>query len=391
MVWLHGGGFSFGSAASRLYDGARLAREGEVVLVSLNHRLGPFGFLDVSSIGGDDFANAGVVGMLDIVRALEWVRDNISQFGGDPGNVTVFGESGGAAKASLLLCMPSAQGLFHKAILQSAPRMSLPDREQAEQVCRELVQSLGRVGAPLSELQTIPAAHVLAAAALQQRSVLQAPFSPVIGAALPDPNVGKLHGDAIPIIVGSNAEETSLLLGLLDQRDGESAFALRQASLAPRLQALQLCADAELPDMIAQYKAAYPSACPSAIFFKITTDVLFANEVSRICEGRAVRGAAPTWVYDFTWRSSALGGKLGATHSLEIPLVFRNLDRGRSMLGDLAKARPLMEVMSSAWLNFAKTGDPGLGSAWLAYDLVKRPRMVFGGKRDCDDQEPLRG
>jgi para-nitrobenzyl esterase len=374
MVWLHGGGFAAGSGGAAMYDGAALARRGDVVTVTVNHRLNVFGYLHLGELGGHP--SSGQAGMLDIVLVLEWVRDNIAAFGGDPGNVTIFGESGGGAKVSMLLAMPGAHGLFHRAIIQSGPGLRAVSREKATSNAADLLGKLGVAAGDLAALESLPAAAIQAAAAEIGRS--EGPmggFAPCVdGLALPrDP----FHPDApaisaaVPVMIGTNKDEATLFL-LADPRFGD----LTEADLEKR--AARTVGD-KAPALIAALRGVFPDYSPSHLTAAVqTANMMWLGSIA-LAERKAARGAAPVFMYLLTWETPVAHGKLKCPHALEIPLVFDNVESARNFVGRGDDPQVLAEQMSGAWLAFARAGDPNAPGLprWPAYDAATRATMVF--------------
>ena len=262
MVWLHGGAFAYGSGNRAVTDGANLARRGDVVVVNVNHRLNIFGFLHLADIGGPQWAHSGNAGMLDIVAALRWVRDNIAAFGGDPGKVTIFGELGGGGKVSVLLAMPQARGLFHRAVIQSGAAIRVSTRERATALAEAVLKELGLGRGECERLQTLPAGQVLAAIAPAARAVGRSrwplldryDFGPVVdGVDLPqhpaEPEAPAIADD-IPLMVGGTKEESAFFLA-----DDDAVWnrTLSEAELRQRVNAV---AGAETDALLAAYRAA---------------------------------------------------------------------------------------------------------------------------------------
>src|SRR5580698_6610399 len=368
MVWFHGGGFTSGSGSYTIYDGANMARKHDVVTVTVNHRLNSFGFLYLADIGGAKYANASNVGMTDVVAALEWVRDNIANFGGDPNNVTIFGQSGGAGKVSTLLAMPSAKGLFHRAIIQSGSNVKGVSTEDATKTARTLMEKLGVKTA--DELQQVPMDQ-LVAATLSTRGLRLAPV--VDGSTLPggpfDPTAPAISAD-VPLLIGSVEFEVNFFpTTKLDPIDAtELHAAVKQATRA---------GDADVDKLIALYRKGRPNASVIDLSQIIASDG-FRTPV--ITEGeRKAAQSAPVYIYYFTWKSPVHDGKLKAFHTLEIPFVLANVDESKSMTGSGADRYPLQDKMSGAWAAFARTGNPnhkGLPN-WPAFKTDQRATMVF--------------
>jgi para-nitrobenzyl esterase len=373
MVWFHGGGFSALSGSSPLYDGTRLCQRGDVVVVTLNHRLNVFGFLHLP--GADD---AGVAGMLDLVLALEWVRDNIAAFGGDPGSVTVFGESGGGAKVCVLMGMPAAEGLFRRAIVQSGVHLRALDPDTA---ARYAERFLAELGGDADTARTAPAADLVAAYGRVVRRG-RTPYSPVAdGRHLPrspwDPAAPDCSA-AVPLLVCSTRTETTLLAGAADP----SLFALDDAGLRARLRGW--LRDDERPDEVADaFARLYPDTSPSELFFLVTSD-LYARLggwalADRKADQAAATGGGRVWHAELTWDTPVGGGRWMSPHTLDIPLVFANVGRARSYAGTGEAAHRVSDQMSSAWLAFARTGDPGHPGIpdWPAYTAERPVTMLF--------------
>ena len=289
MVWLHGGGYASGSDGAPTYDGTNLAHKRDVVIVGLNHRLNVFGYLDLAELGGAKYADSGNVGMLDIVLALEWVRDNIAHFGGDPANVTIFGESGGGGKVSTLMAMPPAKGLFHKAIVESGSTLKSISREDANKSAERFVAKLGITPDHIDELQTLPMQRLLdAMRSLTGPNAMR--LGPVVdGRSLPrnpfDPDAPAQSAN-VPMLIGTNGTETTLLLGLGDP----ALFSLNDADMRTRLKTyLHLEDDAKLDSLIATYKKDRPGATPSDIYFAVTTDRMMRMNAITQAERKAAQ------------------------------------------------------------------------------------------------------
>ncbi|MEU8620452.1 carboxylesterase/lipase family protein [Streptomyces sp. NPDC048623] len=374
MVWLHGGAFSNGSGSVPGYDGSRFARDG-VVCVTVNYRLGADGFLHVSD---DTPAN---LGLLDQIAALAWVRDNITAFGGDPGNVTVFGESAGAMSIGTLLAMPSAAGLFQRAILQSGAAHHALSPASARLVGRHLADLLG-VEATAKAIATVPQGR-LTEAQQQLRTAISAdpdparwgeaalnlmPFEPVVdGELLPAPPIERIAagaGAGIDLLVGTNSDEFRLFLvptGVIGH--------VNEPMLHATAARYGLDADAA----VAVYRAARPDASPGDLLAAIATDWFYRIPAIRLAEARTGQPGT-THLYEFAWQPPTFDGHLGACHATELPFVFDNLhDEAFTPLLGPEPPQQLADAMHAAWVSFATTGDPG----WPAYDLQQRPTMRF--------------
>jgi para-nitrobenzyl esterase len=373
MLWLHGGGYFVGSGGNPRYDGSNLAQKQDVVVIAINHRLNAFGHLDLSGIGGAKYASSGNVGMLDIVAALEWVRDNIANFGGDPGNVTVFGESGGGGKVSTLMAMPAAKGLFHRAIAQSgtAVRAMTPDASAA--VTRALLSELGV--SDIDKLQSVPVDKILLA-----QMALKPPlgWGPVVdGHALPrhpfDPDAPAISAD-VPLMTGTNLTETTFFGNTpLDPIDN--------AALLDQTKKYTGLSEADSARLIATYQKNRPGADNTFIFQVLSSDWWMTANVLVQAERKARLGRAPAYVYHFEKLTPVRDGKLKSPHSLEITYAFDNIDLSTVITGSGLDKHALAAKMSAAWAAFARTGDPSIpGLKWEPYAAEHRAIMIYDDK-----------
>lgn len=376
MVWIHGGAFVNGSGSTPWYDGSRFARNGDVVVVTINYRLGPFGFLHLAELFGERFAGSGNAGLLDQVAALEWVRDNITAFGGDPGNVTIFGESAGAGSVGTLLGLPAAAGLFHGAIAQSGAASWCATPERAASVARRVVEDLGVEPGDADALLTCPADRVVGAVAALEAELghLALPFQPVADeVVLPEPPLDAVAAGSaagIRLLLGTNAEEMTLF-SLADAKLAQ----LDDARLLRRARRLHPRGE----ELLDAYRAAHPEETAAGLWLAMSGDSLFRVPAIRLAERQ--HGHAAVYKYLFTWRSTAFGGLLGASHALDIPFVFDNLHQAgvEVFTGDGPERPRLAEAMHRAWIAFAHRGDPahpGLPE-WPAYEPGRRATMRF--------------
>jgi para-nitrobenzyl esterase len=374
-----------------MYDGTALARKRDVVLVTANHRLNAFGFLHLAGLGDPRFADTSNLGMLDIVQAREWVRDNIAAFGGDPGNVTVFGESGGAAKTYMLMGMPRAKGLFHRAIAQSTlvdmAVRGMPEEDAVRNADR-LLRRLGLGRSQLDRLQALPVDTLLDAldrtmpTASDDGALIATAFYPVVdGRTLPshpfDPVAPSVSAD-VPLLVGATETEVTpyMTAALLEPIDAEG---LRQR-VRETLRVDEVTADR----VIALYRSHRPQASHTDLAIIMATD----NSVMRhsghmTSERKAMQGRAPVFAYYFQWYSPVRGGKLRSLHGVELPFVFDHVDDATFMVGTGEERYALADRMSAAWAAFARTGNPahpGL-PAWTPFTTTERATMVFD--REC--------
>jgi len=381
MVWLHGGAFHFGSSAAPMTDGARLARAGDVVVVSLNHRLSVFGFLYLKALWGDDYADSGNLGMLDIVLALRWVRDHIARFGGDPDRVTVFGESGGGRKVCVLMGMPAARGLFHRAIVQSGahPRGVPPDL--ATRFAHGFLRSIGARTDDPRALHALDGARLLEAAHhyVAHGTDPQLPsgatarwltMSPVVdGDDLPahpfDP-ASPLSRD-VPLIIGTTKDEMALFLARTPD-----AGRLDMDGLHTRLRPMFGPDTARIVDV---HRRCRPEESPWDLLVSIASEDRRLLSIE-IAERKAAQGGAPVHLYWFTWESDV--PLLKAAHTMEIPFVFDTLD-ATPIVGTRPDRFALAALMSRTWAAFARTGAPDHPAlpAWPAFDAHTRATMRF--------------
>ena len=385
MVWLHGGAFAYGSGNRAVTDGANLARRGDVVVVNVNHRLNIFGFLHLADIGGRQWAHSGNAGMLDIIAALRWVQSNIAGFGGDPGNVTIFGESGGGGKVSVLLAMPQARGLFHRAAIQSGAAIRVSTRERANALAEAVLIELGLGRGQCERLQTLPAGRVLAALAPAARAVGRSrwplldryDFGPVVdGVDLPqhpaEPQAPGL-ADGIPLMVGGTKEESAFFLA-----DDDAVWnrTLSEAELRQRVSAV---AGAEAEALLAAYRALMPQASPADRLIAALTGSNFWVRTVLLAERYAARpGRAPVYMYSLDWQSPANDGRMKAHHAMDLPFVFDNPDVPDTTAG-APGARELAARISATWIAFARNGSPDNPAlpAWPAYSAEHRTTMIF--------------
>ncbi len=389
MVWFHGGAFSYGNANGDRTRGSRLAKRNDVVVVCVNQRLNIFGHLDLSALASPEFAQSGNAGTLDMVASLEWVRDNIAAFGGDPGNVTIFGESGGGGKVSTLLAMPRAKGLFHRAIIQSGAgvRLRTPDRAQAltEHVLRVLGLGRGDIG----KLQALPIPALLAAVKPSEKALGPAPspfldrypFGPVVdGDVVPahpfDPAAPDVSAD-VPLIIGDMLNETTIFMATDDKVWFRT---LTEDELRARVTAL---AGAHADRVIETYRRLYPGASPAERLIATTTDCNFRLRSlilasRRVAKGPMTKAGGPVWMYSFNWQTPVHEGRLMAPHAMDVPFTFDTIDLTK--LTDLSPAaRGLSATMSAVWASFARHGRPVSDAipAWPAYDLKDRATLVL--------------
>jgi para-nitrobenzyl esterase len=379
MVWLHGGNFFYGSGTAAAYDGTNLAKRGDVVVVAVNHRIGPFGFLYLGDLLGPEYADSGNVGMLDIVAALQWVRDNIADFGGDPGNVTVFGQSGGADKVTVLMAMPGAKGLFHKAIVESGASSALRQRskEDAAKTAEVALQKLGLTTDRASELLKMSMDEILQLVApADARGNPSIRFSPTVdGRSLPrhpfDPDAPEISAD-VPMIIGTTATEYTFLV-----TEDDPSLHLDEAGMRAKLAPIL---GEQADRIINQYRSTRPSATPTELYWWINTEIGTVRGAHVQAARKAAQGRAPAFVYQFAWRTKVFDGVYMSPHTIEIPFAFDNTDKIPSLVGtDQSELIPLTNMVSGSWVAFARTGNPnGAGRPnWPAYTPEQRAVMVI--------------
>ncbi len=383
----HGGGFRGGSGITDWTDGANLARKNDVVVVSFNHRLGIFGHLFLGDLV-PDYSESGNAGILDIVAALGWVRDNILAFGGDPRNVTIYGESGGGSKVAVLMAMPAAKGLFHKAIIESGPGLRMIERDTATSAAERVLAELGIDRNRIDTLSKVPTQRLLHAMDAVMTAVHPEPlvwdkgwywmFAPVVdGLSLLqhpfDPSAPEISAD-VPLLIGSAAEETRLLFGGGDSR----LFSIDEAELHARVAALGY-EDAVVRKVIAAYRAMRPGASPSDIFFALTSDLTFRMDAVVMAERKAALGRAPAYLYLFTWETPAFGGKYKSCHGVELPFMFDNLEMAPGLMRPDPGSRDLAQKVSGAVVAFARNGNPNHSGLpeWRPYSVADRATMLL--------------
>ena len=373
MVWFHGGGYAVGAGSAPWYDGQNLADRHDVVVLTVNHRLNVFGFLYLDELAGPAFAGSGNVGMLDCVAALKWVHDNIAAFGGDPGNVTIFGESGGAGKVSTLMAMPAAKGLFHRAIAESGAALRHQTPAQATKNTKALLDHLGIAPSETAKLQALTPQAILAAVAALKPP---ANFSPVVdGGAIPahpfDPSAPAMSAD-VPFLTGSNLTEATFLPDTpLDPIDDKT--------LQDQVKRFTRIDDPTAASLIGLYRAGHPTRENTFIYQLIASDYWMRAQVLAQAERRAWQGGAPVYVYQFNWMSPARGGKLNCPHGSEIPFAYDNVDKAVELIGQGPNRQVLADKMSAAWVSFARNGYPQAPHLphWPAYSEGRRAVMMF--------------
>ena len=382
MVWLHGGGYTAGSGQELpSYEGSNLARSEDVVVVSINHRLNVLGFLDLSAYG-DKYANSGNAGLLDIVAALQWVNRNIASFGGDPANVTIFGQSGGGGKVSTLLATPSAKGLYHKAIVQSGSMLRTMEAKYSRKIGAATLRNLGLDASSIDRIASVPYKELLAAgdkAVAQVKAEAEKEgistfifgWAPTVdGSVLPaqpfDPKAPEMSAD-IPLLVGSTRHEFTA---------STYVPALRSITREDAINFVRRSYGEKTDRFVELFAKAYPGYKPIDL---IDTDFTFRPGVLEQAALKCRQGAAPAYVYMFCWESPIMDGILRSTHCMEIPFVFNNATLHASMTGGTKEAVALASKMSRCWANFARTGNPNAEGVpeWEPFNCETMPTMIF--------------
>ena len=392
MVWIHGGGFQAGSGQELpSYDGENLAKRGDVVVVSLNHRLAVLGYLNLAEVGGERYGASANLGQLDLVAALEWVRDNIAAFGGDPGNVTIFGQSGGGAKVSTLLAMPGAKGLFHKAIVQSGSGLRMVQPETSAKLAAAVLAELGLNRNHLDQLHRLPVGALIAAGQAAMRKLGsggmagyrifqpkadRAGWGPTVdGKILPqhpfDPQAPAIS-DGIPMLIGTTLNE--FVSGI----NNPGVDSLTDTELLGRVREMYGERAGRIVDA---YRKSNPMAKPFDLFSFISAVQTRHNAVTQ-SDLKAARKAAAVYQYLFTWQTPVLDGRPKAFHCAELAFCFDNVDRCLNMTGGSAEARLLAARTSAAWIAFARAGNPNHSGLpkWPVYTAEKGEVMILDNK-----------
>ena len=383
MVWFHGGGYSRGAGSWDNYNGTALASKKDVVVVTVNHRLNIFGFLHLAEIGGERYAESNNVGMKDLVAALEWVRDNIENFGGDPSNVTIMGQSGGAGKVSTLMGMPAGRGLFHKAIVMSGSAVRSGSASDAAEGAESVLRHLGLNRSRIGEIENVPVDRLLNLT-ITPGAVPR--LGPVVdGSSLPthvfDPVASELCAN-IPLLIGSTETEVTW--------DAEMNYdELDEAGLRRRLEET-LRVDAAVADSVATvYRKNRPGASNLELYLIAASDAGGARLGTDLqAERKRMQGGAPVYRYYFQWYSPVSGGTIRAAHTMDIPFALDTANLSPSMVGTGPDVQPLADKMSAAWAAFARTGDPNTETLpdWPAFDLDSRSTMIFNNEcRQAND------
>ena len=389
MVWFHGGGQRTGSGNSIFYDGAELARKHDVVAISVNHRLNALGYLWLAGLPGtgERFARTSNLPLLDLVAALEWVRDNVTRFGGDPRNVTIFGQSGGGGKTAMLSAFPAAKGLFHRAIIMSTladTAISGLEPARAVEAAELLLRRLELTPQTADRLVSMPAKQIIDALTTPAPDISLRYVPVVDGKTLPahpfEPAASAISAD-IPMMLGSVECE-----GIPDGNPDDAYWTSEPttaAELRTRVQQIVSVDDSEADRLIALYK----SHRPDDSFGDLAAVMSGDNSALRtsayvIAERKFAQGRAPAFLYYFDWRSPVRNGKLRTMHAMELPFVFDHPDKISFMTGSGSDRAAIATAMSSAWVAFARTGNPNHSGIprWAAFNPTTWPTMIFGSR-----------
>ncbi|MBC2779073.1 carboxylesterase/lipase family protein [Parasphingopyxis sp. GrpM-11] len=372
MVWIHGGGYAYGSGGWPAYDGANLARRGDVVVVTVNHRLHLFGYINLAPIFGEEFAGSGNAGNADLVQSLQWVRDNIANFGGDPDNVTIMGESGGGSKVSHLMATPAADGLFHRAIIQSGAGVTSGDAGQAADLARQLLDEAG-----IETVEQLRAAHPNALLEAMDallgrlgRGFGSPHFRPIVDSDFlprhPFREGAPEQSHDVPVLIGWNTDEMTFFTlshpwfgNLTDDALDAMAPGFGEAG----------------PALVANFRQKYPEFSPTYIATR-ARQAGFVQRTFTLADAQA-RTGAPVYMYQLAWETPVDGGQLRAPHMLDIPLMFDNVERSRVFVGLGEEPQRMADMMSDAWISFARTGVPSSDTLpdWPRY--MPDSRMVM--------------
>jgi para-nitrobenzyl esterase len=370
---IHGGGYTSGTSHNPVFDGRALARLGNVVVVTVNHRLGALGFLHLGELA-PEFAQSGVAGLMDLVAALEWVRDNIENFGGDPDKVLIFGQSGGGSKVCHLMAMPSATGLFHRAAAESGASLRSGTRENAVQSAERVISQLGLPKSRFRELQDAPYEMIIGA-----QTATGARFGPMVdGVVVPrhpfDPDAPSISAD-VPLMAGSNLHDSGM------NPDSSMDDAAAQEQLKARM-------GADTARIWAAYRDADPKAAAAQLLARISSDQGIRASTRTLIDRKAALGRAPAFLYLLTWPAPFMNGRYGSVHGTDVPLIFHNPELWPLTAGS-AESGTVADRMAGAFIAFAKTGSPSTPELpWPAYNPSSKPTMIFdvqsGVKNDPD-------
>jgi para-nitrobenzyl esterase len=384
MVWLHGGGFAGGSGNWLLYEGTNLARKEDVVVVSVTHRLNLFGFLYLADLGGGEkWANSSNVGMQDIVAALGWIKENIAAFGGNPGNVTVFGQSGGGSKVTTLMAMPSAKGLFHRAIAMSGAQLRGATRDNATRGAEQFLGKLGLKANQLDRVQQVPWKQLQDAFFSEPRIQGLAGGPVVDGRSLPRdqwfPDAPAVSAD-VPFMMGSTETEDAW-------SDPPPPLQMSDEEMQTRVRRIARNDESKAKDLVALYRKTHPGISNTDVWLIMNSDNTRRANAQLLSELKTAQAKAPAYLYYFSWRSPVHKGQMKSYHTLDIPFALYNVDQAASMTGARQDRYDLAHKMSAAFAAFARTGNPNHADLpkWPAFNARTYPTMVFGNECKVQD------
>jgi len=378
MVWLHGGGFHIGASNDPMTYGKAMAKKGDVVFVSINHRLNILGYLDLSACG-PNYAQSANVGMLDIVKALEWVNKNIDKFGGNPSDVTILGESGGGGKVGTLMCMPAAKGLFRKAIIQSGTLINVMNKESSQALGLAVLENLGLTASDVEKLDTISYQTLVKAGndAIAKISGPRKPGSPTMFGFAPSPDGVDLLQQPFSPGFAEISKDIPLMMGTTLNELMQTVYGEKELTLEQAKERLAKVYGESTDKYIELFAKAYPDYTPQDL---LSIDNTFRPFTIRTADARGVQGKAPLYVYFLAWKSQVDNASKGSFHGLDIPLAFNTVDLRPDWTGNTEEAWKLADKMSSAWINFVKTGNPnveGVLPNWEPYTAENGATMYF--------------
>jgi para-nitrobenzyl esterase len=380
MVWLHGGGFAGGSGNWILYEGTNLARKEDVVVVAVTHRLNLFGFLHLSDLGGGEkWANSSNMGMQDVVAALAWIKENIAAFGGNPSNVTTFGQSGGGGKVTTLMAMPSAKGLMHRAIAMSGSAIRGATRENATRATQQFLAKLGVRPDRIDRLQDFTWPELQSAFYSEPRIQGLAGGPVVDGRSLPrdqwSPDAPAVSAD-VPLMMSSVETEDAW-------NDPPPPLQMPEEEMMTRVRRIVRNDETKARELVALYRKTHPGISTTDVYLIMNADNTRRANAQLLCELKAAQGKAPAYLYFFNWRSPVHNGQMKAYHTLDIPFALYNIDQAASMTGAMQNRYALAHKMSAAFAAFARSGNPNHRDIpmWPAFNARGYPTMIFGN--DC--------
>jgi para-nitrobenzyl esterase len=378
MVWLHGGGFHIGASNDPMTYGKAMAKKGDVVFVSINHRLNILGYLDLSACGSN-YAQSANVGMLDILKALEWVNKNIENFGGNPSDVTILGESGGGGKVGTLMCMPASKGLFRKAIIQSGTLINVMTKEKSQALGLAVLENLGLTANDVEKLDTISYQTLVKAGndAIAKISGPRKPGSPTMFGFAPSPDGVDLLQQPFSPGFADISKDIPLMMGTTLNELMPTVYGEKELTLEQAKERLAKVYGDKTNQYVELFAKAYPDYTPQDL---LSIDNTFRPFTIRTADARGVQGNAPIYVYFLAWKSQVDNASKGSFHGLDIPLAFNTVDLRPDWTGNTEEAWKLADKMSSAWINFVKTGNPnveGVLPMWEPYTSENGATMYF--------------